>query len=172
MLSGRSMTLPDHPPEPPTLTDRVKRLWAERSLAVKAMSFAMVGVVNTIVDASVFLLSYSFVTSALLPENAALVVANVLAWCVGVTGSFTLNSKITFRAESGGHLRPRAYLAFAASNLVGLVVNTTVLLVAAQYFDLPVWAAKGCAIVASFFVNFSLSNFLVFRRKAEPAEPR
>ena len=155
-------------PQPRTLPERARQLWAERGVLVKAMSFAMVGVVNTIVDASVFFLSYTFITSSLLPENAALIVANVLAWCVGVTGSFTLNSKITFRAESGGRLRPRAYAAFAASNLVGLVVNTTVLLVAAQYFDLPVWAAKGCAILASFFVNFSLSHFLVFRHKAEP----
>jgi putative flippase GtrA len=31
-------------------------------------------------------------------------------------------------------------------------------------------AAKGCAIVASFVVNFSLSHFVVFRRRVETAE--
>jgi hypothetical protein len=35
------------------------------------------------------------------------------------------------------------------------------LVFAAQY--LPVWAAKGCSIGASFLVNFSLSHFVVFR---------
>jgi putative flippase GtrA len=36
-----------------------------------------------------------------------------------------------------------------------------VLVLAAQ--AMPVWAAKGLAILASFLVNFSLSHFVVFR---------
>jgi putative flippase GtrA len=41
-----------------------------------------------------------------------------------------------------------------------------VLVFAAQILLLPVWLAKGLAIIASFVVNFSMSHFVIFRRKA------
>jgi putative flippase GtrA len=57
-----------------------------------------------------------------------------------------------------------------ASGILGAIANTTTLVVAAQF--LPVWAAKGCAILVSFAVNFSLSHFVVFRqRDANNAPP-
>jgi hypothetical protein len=31
-----------------------------------------------------------------------------------------------------------------------------------------VWGAKACAILASFALNFSLSHFVVFRKRAQP----
>ena len=34
----------------------------------------------------------------------------------------------------------------------------------------PVWVAKALAIGVSFLVNFSMSHFVVFRKRAEPAE--
>jgi putative flippase GtrA len=92
-----------------------------------------------------------------------LIVANVIAWLVAVTGSYVMNSFITFAAESGRTLRWRAYLTFAASGIVGMIANTLVLVLAAQ--AMPVWAAKGLAILASFVVNFSLSHFVVFRAR-------
>jgi putative flippase GtrA len=72
-----------------------------------------------------------------------------------------MNSFITFAAESGRKLRWRAYGAFVASGVVGVIANTATLVIAAQF--LPVWAAKGLAILVSFAVNFSLSHFVVFR---------
>ena len=59
--------------------------------------------------------------------------------------------------------------AFVASGIVGLVANTATLVIAAQF--LPVWVAKGCAILVSFLVNFSMSHFVVFRRRAETTDP-
>jgi putative flippase GtrA len=50
-----------------------------------------------------------------------------------------------------------------AYTLGDLIANTAALVFAAQVIGLPVWLAKGCAILASFVVNFSLSNFVVFR---------
>jgi putative flippase GtrA len=153
VLSRAAMLLP----LPPTrLADRLRQAWGERAVALKAASFAMVGVVNTIVDASVFFLAYAYLTSWL-------VAANVLAWGAGVTCSYVLNSFITFAHESGRKLSLRAYGTFVASGIVGAIANTTMLVVAAQF--IPVWAAKGCAILVSFLVNFSMSNFVVFRRK-------
>ena len=119
----------------------------------------MVGVVNTLIDYSVFLSAYYLIQLPLIP-------ANVLAWLVAVSGSYVMNCFITFAAESGRQLRWRAYGAFVASGVVGVIANTTVLVVVSRWLPVPV--AKLLAIAASFAVNFLLSHFVVFRTR----EPR
>ncbi|MGA8989188.1 MAG: GtrA family protein [Rhodoplanes sp.] len=149
----------------------------------KAVSFALIGLINTAVDATVFFLVYAYLTSSApltrlfaaaaglyrcgAAEDLALVAANVTAWLVAMTFSYVMNSTITFAAESGRKLRFKAYVAFAASGVLGVVANTATLVLAAQV--LPVWAAKGCAILVSFVVNFSMSHFVVFRAKRPDA---
>ena len=127
-------------------------------------AFATVGVINTAVDAAVFFLMLGFVTSSL-------VVANVTAWLVAVTGSYVMNSFTTFSAETGGRLRLRDYAGFVGSGLVAVVATTTTVVIAANF--VPVWAAKGVAILVSFAVNFSITHFVVFRPRPDAAgEPR
>jgi putative flippase GtrA len=123
-------------------------------MLLKAMSFAAVGVVNAAVDFAVFLLALQFLTSSL-------VAANVLAWLVAVSGSYVMNSFITFAAESGRKLAWRPYFTFVASGILGVIANTTTLVVTAMF--MPVILAKLCAIGAGFVVNFSMSHFVVFR---------
>jgi putative flippase GtrA len=96
----------------------------------------------------------------------SLIAANVLSWIVAVSGSYIMNSSITFAAESGRKLSWNAYVKFVLSGIVGWVANTATLIVAAEVLLLPVWAAKAIAILASFVVNFSLSHFVVFRARA------
>jgi putative flippase GtrA len=155
-----------------------------RRVALKAISFALIGVVNTAIDAGVFFLAYLQLSSSLSDQRLApvadlcrctspatlrLVAANLLAWFVAVTGSYVMNSSITFAAESGRRLRLKDYASFVASGVAGVVANTTTLVLAAQVA--PVWAAKGLAILVSFLVNFLLSHFVVFRPKREaPAD--
>jgi putative flippase GtrA len=104
----------------------------------------------------VFLTAYNVLKLPLIP-------ANVLAWAVAVTGSYVMNSFITFAAESGRQLRWRAYGTFVASGVVGVVANTATLVIASYW--IPVLAAKFAAIALSFVVNFSLSHFVVFRTR-------
>lgn len=132
---------------------------ARLALMRKASSFAVIGVVNTAVDFGVFIAAYKGLGLPLVP-------ANVLAWMVAVSGSYALNSFITFAAESGRKLTLRAYVTFVASGIAGLIGNTTVLWLAS--FWVPVIIAKVIAIGASFVLNFSLSHFVVFR----PRTPR
>jgi putative flippase GtrA len=141
------------------LQRRLARAWHERAVTLKAASFAMVGVINTLIDYSVFLSAYYLIQLPLIP-------ANVLAWLVAVSGSYVMNCFTTFAAESGRQLRWRAYGAFVASGVVGVIANTAVLVVASRWLPVPV--AKLLAIAASFAVNFSLSHFVVFRTR----EPR
>lgn len=153
--------------------------WHGRALGLKAFVFSLIGLVNAVVDYGVFLLARAALDQSpaaltgfhWLAEvchcgtavGIALVAANTVSWMVSVTGSYIMNSSITFAHETGRKLRWRAYAAFVISGLAGWLANTTTLLVAAQVFLLPVWLAKVAAILASFVVNFSLSHFVVFR---------
>src|SRR3989304_4982301 len=109
----------------PRLIERLTAAWHERAIVLKAVSFGLVGVVNTAIDASVFFLALATLTSSL-------VGANVLAWFVAVSCSYVMNSFITFAHESGRKLRWRDYGAFVASGIAGVVANTTVLVIVAQ----------------------------------------
>ncbi len=160
--------------------------WRYRALSLKAFTFGLIGVVNTVVDYSVFLIARAALSHAPAVSAAVgwfagfchcgsagailLIVPNLMSWSVGVSGSYIMNSSITFAAESQRKLRWRAYFTFVIAGIAGLLANTTTLLVAAQVFLLPVWLAKGVAILASFVVNFSLSHFVVFRVRARVAD--
>jgi len=168
------------PFSPPTSARaKLEHAWRNRALSLKATLFAAIGVVNTAVDFGVFLLARTALerSSAALavfvalaggchcgsPQTLLLIAANMMSWTVAVTGSYVMNSSITFAAESGRKLRWHDYLTFIVSGIAGLIANTAVLVLAAQILALPVWLAKGVAILASFVVNFSLSHFVVFR---------
>jgi len=150
----------------------------------KAISFALIGVVNVGVDTTVFLLVYSYLKShegALRPlellalwcactsrDTLLLITANIIAWVVAVSGSYMMNSFITFAAESGRRLRWLDYGTFVASGILGAIASTTALVIAAHF--MPVLPAKGCAILTAFVVNFSMSHFVVFRPRRAAAE--
>ncbi len=160
--------------------------WRNRALSLKAVAFGLVGVVNTLVDYGVFLIAraaferspaalaaFASLADGCRCGNGAalsLIAANTLSWIVAVSGSYVMNSSITFAVESGRQLKWRAYFAFVASGVAGWLANTAALLVAAEVLLLPVWLAKGLAILASFVVNFSLSHFVVFRARPHAAD--
>lgn len=123
----------------------------------KAVSFAAVGAVNTVIDAGVFFLALHSVTSSL-------IAANLMAWFVAVSCSYVMNSFFTFAAESGRQLRLRDYFRFLGTGVAGAIANTATLVIAAQF--LPIWAAKALAIGVSFVINFTLSHFVVFRARS------
>jgi putative flippase GtrA len=161
---------------------RLLGAWRRRGLSVKAVTFAAIGVVNTLVDYGVFLLARAVLSGSAAglaaigslsdfcqcgsATTTTLVVANIISWSVAVTGSYIMNSSITFAAESGRKLQWRAYLTFVVSGLAGLLTNTATLLFAVEILLLPVWLAKAAAILTSFIVNFSLSHFVVFRTRS------
>jgi putative flippase GtrA len=139
---------------------RIPSLLRNRAVMLKAASFALVGVVNTVVDFIVF----SFTHMRL---GLPIIAANILSWIVAVTGSYVLNTLVTFAAESEGKLRAGTYVSFAGSQVGGLVANTATVLIA-SYF-MPVLMGKVLAIGVSFLVNFLLSHLVVFRqRRARP----
>ena len=156
MLSGDIMI-------PSFLRNTLNRLtvaWHERAVALKAISFAFVGVINTGIDFSVFWTAATVLHWPLVP-------ANVTAWTVAVTFSYVVNSFTTFGPESGRVLRWRDYLTFVASGLAGMVAATTTLFLLSYVASLLV--AKLVSIAVSFVVNFSMSHFVVFKAKKPEA---
>src|SRR3954454_2472425 len=170
---------------------RVLANWRQGAVSLKALSFALVGLVNTAVDAALFFLLLGTVGSsqafadgvaglaaalqpvatdrftAFLVENASLIVANVGAWFIANTGSYVMNSLTTFSAETGGRLSLKHYAGFVGSGLVAVTASTVTVVIAARF--MPVWAAKAIAILVSFVVNFTITHFVVFRPKGERA---
>ena len=137
---------------------RLSEAWQDRAVTLKAVSFALVGVVNFAVDFGVFSFGYYVL-------GLPIIAANVVSWMIAVSGSYVMNSLITFAAESGRQLRLRDYATFVLSQTGGLIANTTVVFIAS--FFMPVLVGKALAIGASFLVNFSLSHFVVFRRREQ-----
>ena len=156
------MSLPMIPASIQKIIDRLTVAWHERAFVLKAASFAMVGVVNSAVDFAIFSFGYYYLA---LP----IVVANTLSWAIAVSGSYVLNSKITFAAESGRKLAFNRYFGFLVAQVAGFLANTATVWCLVTYFDIPAWAAKIAAIGVSFVVNFTLSHFVVFRAR-KPAE--
>jgi putative flippase GtrA len=163
MLSGAAM-------KSPPLIERLSvwfvEAWNERAVLLKAMSFAIVGVVNAIVDFSVFSFAYFYL-------GLPIIAANLISWSVAVTGSYVLNSQFTFATESGRQLRFADYVKFVLTQIGGFIANTATVFVVAHFLpalfrispDRAVLVGKVLAIGASFIVNFSLSHFVVFRRR-------
>jgi putative flippase GtrA len=163
------------------IIDKITTAGRHRAFVVKAISFAMVGVINATVNYIMFWLllramehSAGFALAVegagrnfgIGATDARAIAANVIAWVVAVSGSYVMNSYFTFARESGRKLSWRAYFTFAASGILGLIADTTTLLVASRF--LPIMLAKIVAIGAGFVVNFSMSNFVVFRARKSP----
>lgn len=131
----------------------ISRAWAASS-PPKIVNFALVGICNTTIDFGVFLLAFRVF-------GLPIIAANFVAWFVAVSGSYIMNSMITFRAETGRVLRRKDYINFAMSGVLGVIFTTATLFVLSWY--LPVTIAKLISIIVGFAVNFTMSNFVVFR---------
>lgn len=138
------------------LSSRLSTAWHERAVALKATSFAAVGVVNSAVDFTLFSIAFYHL-------KLPIIAANLVSWSIAVSGSYVMNSLTTFAHESGRELRLGSYIGFVLSQTAGLVANTATVFIA-SYF-MPVLIGKVLAIGASFLVNFSMSHFIVFRRR-------
>jgi len=141
----------------PQLFGRLFAAWQKRAIGLKAMSFAAVGLINSAVDFAVFSFAYYYL-------GLPIVIANTLAWVIAVSGSYVLNSTITFAHESGRKLSPRSYFGFALSQVAGFLANTGTVWCLVELLHVPAWAAKIAAIGMSF-----AASTRTFRRSTNEA---
>jgi putative flippase GtrA len=162
------------PPPLEALSHRVFPDPGRRAVALKAVSFALVGVVNASVDFGVFSFFYFYLAFPI-------ILANLISWLIAVTGSYVMNSMTTFAAESGRKLRLKSYATFLLAQVAGLIANTATVYLVPQVIGAIlgidpaltslVLIGKLLAIGSSFLVNFSLSHFVVFRHRGKPTTP-
>jgi putative flippase GtrA len=122
--------------------------------------FAMVGVLNTLVDLVLFWFLVSFAVHPLL--------ANVVSYGIGSVNSYFLNSRVTFRqrgAQQKSALATNRVLAFLGVKIVTLALSTATLSLALLFeADVP---AKVISIGVTFGAAYFLTSRLAFagRRK-------
>jgi putative flippase GtrA len=141
---------------------QIAEAWRRRTVLAKLFSFASIGVVNVVVDVTIFFIAYNIL-------HLPLILSNIIAWTIAVSGSYAMNTKITFGRETGGAFRLAHYLRFAASGILGVIVATTTLVALSHYTGVLV--AKLVSIVTAFGINFSMSHFVVFGIVAKDTNP-
>lgn len=124
--------------------------------------FALVGVLNTAIDFSVY-------TSLTRLAHWHFLVANATSFLVAVTFSFLLNSRWTFRDRPGN--RRRQYLLFFLVNLIALGLNETLLATFVHVAHVHDLLAKAAATVVVLFWNFFANRAWTFRQQASNGLP-
>lgn len=128
-----------------------------RTEAGRILRFAVVGVANTGVDFSAFLLLAKL-------AGAPLALANAGGWALAVSVSYALNSVYTFRANGAARsLSAGGWARFALANAAGLAVSTGVVLALAPGLGAP--PAKLIAIAAGFCANYLLVRRVFLSRR-------
>lgn len=120
--------------------------------------FSVVGVINTLIDFSVFVLLTRLITFF----GGHVLYANVISFSFAVSNSYIFNRRWTFRSRD--QERVRQYIKFFVINLTGLGVNTGFLYLFVYHFHLYDILSKALAIVITLFWNFFLNKWLVFKK--------
>ncbi|MCU0893629.1 MAG: GtrA family protein [Rhodospirillales bacterium] len=117
----------------------------------RLVRFAIVGVANTAIDFSIFAVLFYLVHWPLLAAHA-------MGFAVAVVNSYVCNKAWTFRDRQPSRLQDGAKFLLVA--ICGLLTGSVVIALAAQL--MPAFAAKACAVAATFAVNYWASARYVF----------
>ena len=121
----------------------------------QVVKFLSVGVVNTILDISVYIILTRLVPFFSIHK----VWAKGVSFIVGVTNSFIFNRAWTFRSTVG----LSSFLPFIMVSIASLGINTGVMYVLYESMSVNEFIALGIATAATLSWNFITSKFLVFR---------
>jgi putative flippase GtrA len=121
-------------------------------LLTQFFRFGLVGIVNTAIDFSVFMLLYSGI--GLDP-----IVANIIAFAVAVTNSYFMNLSWTFRQQKDS-ISLSNMIQFVLVNSGGLLITIAILVLLNGMVAVPV--AKLTAILATLIWNFTFSKLIIF----------
>src|ERR671930_658342 len=89
------------PPPLEHLQRRLAQAWPERAVTLKGASFALVGLVNTVVDYGVFLAGYYLVNLVLASRWMPVPAAKLLAIAASFVVNFSLSHFVVFRSRAG-----------------------------------------------------------------------
>ena len=141
----------------------------------RLLQFCFVGASGVFVDLSCYALFQKVLGATPLANyvvpptkvNLALAMAAGLAVSVALVWNFSLNRRLTFSYARKGSV-PRQFAAYAASNFLGVVVSLGFRLLLPRkvaFFNDHKLAAAVVGIVAATGISFSMSRWVVFRRR-------
>jgi putative flippase GtrA len=140
-------------PAPFKICLKRRHMWQyQRSIRGTAFRFAIVGAINTMVDAAVFF----FMLTA---TNISPVWANVLSYSTGMISSFILNRSWTFRVATDAPWKIQLFK-FVGVNILTLTLSTLVVWSLSIYIN-PL-SAKAVSILVTFIFGFLLNRNIVF----------
>ena len=137
------------------ITDRNVQISIPVSL-IQVTKFMAVGVLNTLIDAGVYL-----VLTRWLGLGSFLVLAKGIAYAVGMTNSFFWNRNWTFESSTSPW---RAAMLFTLTHIAALGINAGTMALSLNALHVPELIALGLATGASFGWNFVLNKWVVFKR--------
>jgi putative flippase GtrA len=121
--------------------------------------FAIVGLLNTAIDAGLFLI---LTRLAEIPT----LLAGTLSFLAGNLNSFVMNKLWTFDDRARGMAAKWQYTRFAAVSLAVMGVHQACLLVLHDGLGMWDFGAKGAGIVLGFLLGFALNRLWVFPHTA------
>lgn len=127
----------------------------DQTWPVQALKFLAVGVLNTLVDAGLYLALTRWLGLAGLPA-----LAKTVSYGAGVLNSFFWNRSWTFRSGVAGL---GTFVAFGLANLAALALNGGVMHLGLNVLGLPEAVAFVAVTGATFLWNFGISKFIIFR---------
>lgn len=144
-----------------TLINQIKNhsQFQKRPILKEMVKFSIVGVWNTILDFAVY---FGLTRSSQFWLDNFLW-ANLIAFVIAATSSYILNKNWTFRDKS-----KRIYIQypkFILVSAIGLSLNETILYLLVSHIQIYDLFAKGAAVGAVMFWNFSVNKFWTFKPK-------
>ncbi len=123
---------------------------------VQPIKFGLVGILNTLVDAGLYLLLSRWLL--VLPEQRILVKG--ISYFAGILNSYCWNRSWTFRKQ---HAAAGRFVPFVLVNLTGLALNAGLMHVGLEVLAIPEFGSLVLATLGTFLWNFALSKHIVFK---------
>lgn len=123
---------------------------------IRIIKYAMVGVVNTLIDWGVYFVMTTFL-------SADPVLANVVGYATGTLASFMGNKFFTFKAKNTK--TGVEFLKFIVVNLLSLGASTLALSLLISSLEINKYIAKIISSFISMAINYIGSRFFVFDKK-------
>ena len=122
---------------------------------IKLIRFSIVGVGNTLVNWSIFIILNAF--------GVYYIISNIIAYTIATVNSYIWNSLWVFKYGQG--LNINTSLKFFILNLVGLTVNTTIMYILVDILNFNKFIALVLASVVVVIMNYTINKLWVFKEK-------
>lgn len=150
------------------MTEQLKKLGqhpfiAQRPFIKQFIKFGLVGVMNTMIDYTIYAALFYVV-------HVHYLLANIISFSVAVSNSYILNRRWTFRSDHPAWRTEAAK--FIVVNIIGLGLSEILLFLQVDHLHISKLLAKLFAIVVVLFWNYVGTRFWAFRhRRPVPTPP-